>query len=595
MDEKYVFISYKVEEYDKAKAVKDHLEANGVPCWMAPMSIRGGMSYAQEIPPAIEKSSVFLLILSKKAQESKWVPREVDQAINCGKVIMPYMVENCKLRSDFSFYLTNVQRYEAFRDPEETLARMTRDIQKELGIVPPPVEQPIEEAPKVTEQPKAPEKPKLPKKDKPCNCQKKKLLLPLILCGGLLLVALLIALLLPGKKTVGGLEFEKDAFSITLKDATLTQKDIDSLSDFTNLSIIRLQNCTLEAQNLSPMAVNSLMVLELTGCKLTDAQFATIDFSGVNHFTELRVGGNPELTNLDGVADLADDLTVLDVSDTGIESFAWLSAYTKLEVLRADRTGLQDTTVLEGLIYLEELSLSGNGITSLDGLKNTSKLSKVDLSCNQLTDVSVLSRSAATLTVLHLEQNQLTSLDVLAGAEKLKRVYVDNNQLESLSWLKDSKDLQILTASNNRLWTITGLGIGGKLQYLNLSHNALWDIAEGDLVFEADNYLIVDLSYNQLSGLKLPQNCHYKHLVLLGNPDLDMAALGAVQGWNIYFDFPVGIELQTLKDMDFNRLCIVGCPLDRQVEIEEGLVTETLLTEAEALALIAEAEENENY
>jgi hypothetical protein len=57
----------------------------------------------------------------------------------------------------------------------------------------------------------------------------------------------------------------------------------------------------------------------------------------------------------------------------------------------------------------------------------------------------------------------------------------------------------------------------------------------------------------------------------------------------------VGIELQTLKDMDFNRLCIVGCPLDRQVEIEEGLVTETLLTEAEALALIAEAEENENY
>ena len=105
----------------------------------------GRFSYAQEIPQAIRDSGAFVLILSEKAQESKWVPRELDQAINCGKVILPYMLEDCPLRNDFSFYLTNVQRYDAFRDPEGTLARMAEDICKMFGIVPPPA--PVEEAP----------------------------------------------------------------------------------------------------------------------------------------------------------------------------------------------------------------------------------------------------------------------------------------------------------------------------------------------------------------------------------------------------------------------------------------------------------------
>lgn len=599
MDGKYVFISYKAEEYDQAKAVKDHLEANAIPCWMAPMSIAGGMSYASEIPPAIEGCSVFLLMLSEKAQQSKWVPREVDQAINCEKVIMPYMMEKCKLRSDFGFYLTNVQRYEAFLDPEETLARMTRDIQRELGITPPIKAQPAEEEPKTVEAPavkavEAPAKTKQTKKEKPCNCKKKKWL-PLILCGGLLLVALLIALLLPKEETIGGQRFEKDAFSIRLEAVTLTQQDIDRLSELKNLAIIQLRSCTLKAQDLSPMAVDGLMALELTDCNLTNAQFATIDFSKLEKLTELRAGNNPLLNSIAGVEVRAAKLTELDISDTGIQKFDWLAAFTKLEELRADRTGLQDTTLLEGMIYLEKLSLSGNGITDLEGLKNTSKLTEVDLSDNSLTDVSVLSRSIATLTELHLENNQLMFLDCLSGAEALRRVYVDGNELVSLDWLKNSKDLQILTASHNKLWSISGLGIGENLRYLNLSDNELWSIEEGDLVFGADNYLVVDLRNNKLSTLQLPQNCSYKHLALLGNPDLDIAALGAVKGWNIYFAFPAEIELQTLKDLGFNSLYIVGCPLDRQVEIEEGLFTERLVTEAEALEAIAAAESSENY
>lgn len=130
---KDVFISYKAEELNEARWVRNALESCGISCWMAPDSIIGGTSYAQEIPAAIRGCKVFVLILSERAQTSKWVPRELDQAINEGKIIMPFMLENCPLRDDFSFYLTNVQRYAAFEDKMAAMEKMVVEIRGILG------------------------------------------------------------------------------------------------------------------------------------------------------------------------------------------------------------------------------------------------------------------------------------------------------------------------------------------------------------------------------------------------------------------------------------------------------------------------------
>ena len=129
---KDVFISYKAEELNEAGWVRNALESCGISCWMAPDSIVGGTSYAQEIPAAIRGCKVFVLILSERAQTSKWVPRELDQAINENKIIMPFMLENCPLRDDFSFYLTNVQRYYAYEDKMSAMEKMAKEI---LGIL----------------------------------------------------------------------------------------------------------------------------------------------------------------------------------------------------------------------------------------------------------------------------------------------------------------------------------------------------------------------------------------------------------------------------------------------------------------------------
>lgn len=130
---KDVFISYKAEEADEANWVKSTLETNGISCWMAPSCIPGGSSYATEIPQAIRQSKVFVLILSAKAQSSQWVSREVDLAINEEKIILPFMLENCTLKDDFNFYLTNVQRYAAYENKVAAIEKMLKEIKALTG------------------------------------------------------------------------------------------------------------------------------------------------------------------------------------------------------------------------------------------------------------------------------------------------------------------------------------------------------------------------------------------------------------------------------------------------------------------------------
>ena len=157
---KDIFISYKTEDIADAQKVRDHLEAEGLSVWMAPDSITGGASYAAEIPPAIDNAKVFVLILSQKAQTSKWVPRELDQAINGDKKVMPFMTEDCPLNSEFKFYLTNIQRYPAFENYDKSLKKMTDEIKQYLA---PPKQEKRAEAPPA---PKKDKPPKVPKKNK---------------------------------------------------------------------------------------------------------------------------------------------------------------------------------------------------------------------------------------------------------------------------------------------------------------------------------------------------------------------------------------------------------------------------------------------
>lgn len=113
-----VFISYSSKEYEIADSFRKAFTERGIKCWMAPESIPIGSNYAVEIPKAIENADIFVLILSENSQNSVWVRKEIDLAVNLNKLIFPIKTGNYKLISPFNFYLTDVQMMQASDDTE---------------------------------------------------------------------------------------------------------------------------------------------------------------------------------------------------------------------------------------------------------------------------------------------------------------------------------------------------------------------------------------------------------------------------------------------------------------------------------------------
>lgn len=189
-----VFISYSTKDLSQAEKVRDILENNGIPCWMAPRDIPGGSNYAREIPQAIRGCQVFVLILSDNAQRSTWVVKELDNAVNCGKVIMPLMLEDCPLNDEFNFLLTGAQRYAAYRKSAEVLNTLVERIRCITGRKPesvPAVPEKKTPAARETAVPPVhtakPEKPRQEKKTAPVTLKKAEILAFLAVPGMALL------------------------------------------------------------------------------------------------------------------------------------------------------------------------------------------------------------------------------------------------------------------------------------------------------------------------------------------------------------------------------------------------------------------------
>lgn len=123
-----VFISYSSKDYPQALAVRNVLEQNGITCWMAPESIPGGSNYTKEIPIAIKGCQAFVLMLSNNAQNSHWVLKELDSAVNAGKIILPFQLEDVPLSDEFNFLLTGAQRYAAYQRKSEAMQNLVQRV-----------------------------------------------------------------------------------------------------------------------------------------------------------------------------------------------------------------------------------------------------------------------------------------------------------------------------------------------------------------------------------------------------------------------------------------------------------------------------------
>ena len=105
----YAFISYSTKNQSMADAMCNLLKDCGIETWMAPGNIPAGSKYAQVINRAVKNCSCFVLILSEDAQNSVWVAKEVERAVNYRKPIIPVQIENMVLNDEFELYISTDQ------------------------------------------------------------------------------------------------------------------------------------------------------------------------------------------------------------------------------------------------------------------------------------------------------------------------------------------------------------------------------------------------------------------------------------------------------------------------------------------------------
>ncbi len=105
----YIFISYSSKNMAEADAFRKLLSDNEIECWMAPYDIPAGAQYAYVIDKAIEECSCVLLLLTKEAQESAHVDREIERAISYKKEIVPVRLDGCTLNAGFQYYFSSRQ------------------------------------------------------------------------------------------------------------------------------------------------------------------------------------------------------------------------------------------------------------------------------------------------------------------------------------------------------------------------------------------------------------------------------------------------------------------------------------------------------
>lgn len=105
----YIFISHSSNEADTAGKLCKALEDNGHGCFIAPRDIRSGYEYAEEITNGIDRSDAILLILSKAANQSPHVLREVERAVTKKIPILVYQVEEVELTKSMEYFLMTHQ------------------------------------------------------------------------------------------------------------------------------------------------------------------------------------------------------------------------------------------------------------------------------------------------------------------------------------------------------------------------------------------------------------------------------------------------------------------------------------------------------
>ena len=165
------------------------------------------------------------------------------------------------------------------------------------------------------------------------------------------------------------------------------------------------------------------------------------------------------------------------VNNNEISDISALSSLTNLTVLDLSGTGVSDISMLSSLTNLTDLYLASNGVLDISVLSSLTNLTVLDLSSTSVSDISVLSR-LTNLTALYLANTgiwdaHLFLLSVLTKLQTLDLSYNNISDISALSGLTNLKWLNLYYCNISDLAPLVeNMGLGSE-DYVNVGDNPL--------------------------------------------------------------------------------------------------------------------------
>lgn len=111
---KKVFISYSHNDINVAKTICRYLEEKRITCWFSGRDIIPGQKWSGEIFRAIKECEVVILVHSKNYSYSDNALREIDNASNFKKTIIPIIIDTTPIRDELEYYLSSIHKLKAY-------------------------------------------------------------------------------------------------------------------------------------------------------------------------------------------------------------------------------------------------------------------------------------------------------------------------------------------------------------------------------------------------------------------------------------------------------------------------------------------------
>jgi hypothetical protein len=111
-----VFVSYSTKDIPDVNALRAALQFPEVHVFVSEYAVAAGAPLAPTIQANIQNCDLFVLIWSKNAAASEWVPQEIGIAHGCKKSILPFVLEQ---GISLPGFISGLRYVAAYQNPQQ--------------------------------------------------------------------------------------------------------------------------------------------------------------------------------------------------------------------------------------------------------------------------------------------------------------------------------------------------------------------------------------------------------------------------------------------------------------------------------------------